>query len=74
MVTEMQKDVLIEFISGTMIDIRNMTSSTILKDKTQLNLMRNAVYSLPCLKINYNEYMEKIEKTRVKYGIDNKRD
>lgn len=68
MATVMQKDVLIELISGTMIDIRNMTSSIILEDKTQLKLMRIAVYSLPCLKINY---IEKIEKIRVRYGINN---
>ena len=71
MATAMQKDVLIEFLSGTMIDIRNMTSPTILKDKTQLKRMRSAVYSLPCLKIDYNEYMGEIEKIRVRYGISN---
>ena len=71
MATAMQKDVLIELISGTMIDIRNIASPTISKDKNQLKLMRSAVYSLPCLKINYNEYMEKIEKIRIRYGISN---
>ena len=71
MATTMQKDVLIEFISATMIDIRNITSPTSSKDKTQLKLMRSAVYSLPCLKINYNEYIERIEKIRLRYGINN---
>ncbi|MCT7492336.1 hypothetical protein [Aliarcobacter cryaerophilus] len=71
MATTMQKDVLIEFISATMIDIRNITSPTSSKDKTQLKLMRSAVYSLPCLKINYNEYIERIEKIRLRYGISN---
>ena len=70
MATALQKDVLIELLSGTMIDIRNITSPTISKDKTQLKLMRSAVYSLPCLKINYNEYIKKTEKIRVKYGIN----
>jgi hypothetical protein len=27
--------------------------------------------SLPCLKINYNEYIERIEKIRLRYGINN---
>ena len=71
MATTMQKDVLIEFISATMIDIRNITSPTSSKDKTKLKLMRSAVYSLPCLKINYNEYIERIEKIRLRYGISN---
>ncbi|MGH2277505.1 hypothetical protein ACRCD7_00025 [Aliarcobacter sp. ERUVET-7] len=71
MATAMQKDVLIELLSGTMIYIRNITSPTISKDKTQLKLMRSAVYSLPCLKINYNEYIERIEKIRLRYGINN---
>ena len=71
MATAMQKDVLIELLGGTMIDIRNITSPTISKDRTQLKLMRSAVYSLPCLKINYNEYIERIEKTRLRYGISN---
>ena len=71
MATAMQKDVLIELISGTMIDIRNIASPTISKDKTQLKLMRSAVYSLPCLNINYNEYIERIEKIRLRYGINN---
>ena len=71
MATTMQKDVLIEFISATMIDIRNITSPTSSKDKTQLKLMRSAVYSLPCLKINYKEYIERIEKIRLRYGISN---
>ena len=70
MATAMQKDVLIELLSGTMIDIRNIASPTISKDKTQLKLMRSAVYSLPCLKINYNEYIGNIEKIRVRYGIN----
>jgi hypothetical protein len=71
MATAMQKDVLIELLSGTMIYIRNITSPTISKDKTQLKLMRSAVYSLPCLNINYNEYIERIEKIRLRYGINN---
>ncbi|WNL17275.1 hypothetical protein QUR79_05750 [Arcobacter cryaerophilus gv. pseudocryaerophilus] len=71
MATAMQKDVLIELLSGTMIDIRNITSPTISKDKTQLKFMRSAVYSLPCLNINYNEYIERIEKIRLRYGINN---
>lgn len=66
MSTAMQKDVLIELISGTMIDVRKIGTN---EDINHLKLMRNAVYSLPCLQINYDEFIEDIEKIRVKYEV-----
>jgi hypothetical protein len=71
MATEMEKDVLIEYISGTMIQIRKKVSPTINKDRTQLKLLRSAVYSLPCVKIKFEKYVDIVKKIRVKYGISN---
>ena len=67
MATIMEKDVLIEYVAGTMIDIRKIGTD---KDRMKLKLMRSAIYSVTAEKIDFEKTANKIKKIREKYELD----
>ena len=67
MATIMEKDVLIEYVAGTMIDIRKIGTE---KDRMKLKLMRSAIYSVTAEKINFEKTANRIKKIREKYALD----
>ncbi len=67
MATIMQKDVLIEYVAGTMIDIRKIGTE---KDRMKLKILRSAIYSVTAEKINFEKTADRIKKIREKYELD----
>ena len=67
MATIMEKDVLIEYVAGTMIDIRKIGTD---KDRMKLKLMRSEIYSVTAEKIDFEKTANKIKKIREKYELD----
>jgi predicted AAA+ superfamily ATPase len=66
MATIMEKDVLIEYLAGTMIDIRKIGTE---KDRMKLKILRSAIYSVTAEKINFAKTADEIKKIREKYAI-----
>ena len=62
----MEKDVLIEYLAGTMIDIRKIGTE---KDRMKLKILRSAIYSVTAEKINFAKTADEIKKIREKYAI-----
>lgn len=67
MATLVEKDVLIEYVAGTMIDIRKIGTE---KDRLKLKILRSAIYSVKSEKINYEKTVNRIKKIREKYNLD----
>ena len=57
----MEKDVLIEYLAGTMIDIRKIGTE---KDRMKLKILRSAIYSVTAEKINFAKTADEIKKIR----------
>lgn len=67
MATIMQKDVLIEYVAGAMIDIRKIGT---VKDRMNLKILRSSIYSVTAEKIDFEKTANKIKKIREKYELD----